>query len=197
MTAEELIAFEDEMVKEFEAGNIKAPLHLSGGNHEQLLKIFEDVHPEDWICGTWRFHWHALLKGVPRGEVKRRILEGRSIALCFPEYRVISSAIVGGIAPIAVGLAWAIKRNNGQERVWCFLGDMAARTGIVDECVRYSIANDLPVEWVVEDNNIGGTHVDTRKTWGDMDTPAFIFGPYCYQYELTRAFVGIGKFIPL
>lgn len=198
----DLIAFEDEMAREFEAGNIKAPLHLSGGNEQELLDIFADVGEADWVCGTWRAHYHALLKGVPREELKRRILEGRSIGLCFPQYRMICSAIVGGIAPIAVGLAWAIKWRGGHEKVWCFLGDMASETGIVHECMKYVDAHDLPIKWVVEDNGIGGTNVPTRATWQkkiltqESEFERDLKTIY-YRYEMTRPFVGIGKHIPL
>ena len=107
MTREELIAFEDEMAALFNAGQIKAPLHLVGGNENALIDIFKNIRPQDHIFCSWRSHYHALLKGVPRELVKQRILEGRSIALCFKEYRMLSSAIVGGICPIATGVAWA------------------------------------------------------------------------------------------
>src|SRR2546422_5092538 len=35
---------------------------------------------------------------------------------CFPEYRVVSSAIVGGIVSLAVGLALGIKRRGESAR---------------------------------------------------------------------------------
>jgi putative effector of murein hydrolase len=38
-------------------------------------------------------------------------MAGRSIALCFPEYRMISSAIVGGICPIAMGIAERVQAS--------------------------------------------------------------------------------------
>lgn len=197
MLKEKLIEFENEMAREFEAGNIKAPLHLGGGNEDHLLAIFKNVAADDWVCGTWRSHLHCLLKGVPPGELKRRILEGRSIGLCFPEQRVICSAIVGGVAPIAVGLAWAIKWRGGHEKVWCFLGDMAASTGIVHEAMKYAEAYWLPVQWVVEDNGIGGTEVPTQKTWNNSPRPLWGNPHTAYRYGMTRPFVGIGKFIPL
>ena len=49
--------------------------------------------------------------GQAAEKLRAAIMAGRSIALCFPEHRVISSAIVAGIAPIAVGLAMGIKRR--------------------------------------------------------------------------------------
>lgn len=192
MEASELLAFEQEMAEEFEAGHIKAPLHLAGGNEEQLIRIFDDrIRPSDWVLTTWRAHYHALLKGVPRGKVKDAILRGRSISLCFPEYRVLSSGIVGGICPIAVGLGWAIKRNDGDEYVYCFVGDMAAETGIYHECSKYAAGHRLPVEFIIEDNGVS-VLTDTREVWGE--TWNLAEASY-YPYVLTRPHVGTGKFV--
>src|SRR5262249_37503904 len=105
-TPEKLIAFEDGITSDFLDKRIHAPVHLAGGNEKQLINIFQNhVNPQDWVCGAWRMHYHCLLKGVPEEQVRQAIHNGRSISLCFPEYRIISSAIAGGIAPIAVGLA--------------------------------------------------------------------------------------------
>ena len=190
-TPEELIAFEDDLAAEFEAGNIAAPLHLSGGNEKQLINIFEKVDKNDWVLCSWRSHYHCLLKGVPSAEVKSACKRGRSIALCFPEYKILSSAIVGGICPIAVGLAWAIKRRGTDEKVHAFLGDMTAMSGIAHECVRYCKGHDLPVHWVVEDNGLS-VCTDTRETWGRSLAKIVVDR---YEYKMTRPHVGIGAWV--
>ena len=190
LTAEDLIAFEDDIAKEFEAGNIRAPVHLAGGNERKLIKIFEEIGPYDWICCAWRAHYHALLRGVPAYDLKKAIMAGRSIALCFPAYRVISSAIVGGIAPIAVGLAWSIKQRQATEKVWVFIGDMTSRSGIYSEASRYAGGHELPIRWVVEDNGLSVV-TDTKEVWGKNVG----IHRQTYQYEMTRPHVGIGKFV--
>lgn len=40
-TKKELIDFELDIKKIYEAGKIRAPIHLSGNNEEQLLKIYK------------------------------------------------------------------------------------------------------------------------------------------------------------
>lgn len=164
-SAEKLIAFETEIAEIFNSGKIRAPIHLYSGNEVSILSVFETVTPEDWVYCSWRSHYQCLLKGVPREEVKSAILEGKSISLCFPEHRVFSSAIVGGQLPIAVGTALGIKRSGGSEKVWCFLGDMTAETGIAQTCIRYSLNHDLPITFIVEDNSIS-VLTDTREVWG-------------------------------
>lgn len=161
MTPAELIAFEADIAREFEAGNIHAPVHLSGGNEQQLIDIFREVKPTDWVCSTWRSHYHALLKGIPPAEVKRQIMAGRSMFISSPEHRFISSAIMGGMLPIACGLAYA------GERVWCFVGDMCASVGVFEDAKRFAGANNLPVTFAVEDNDLS-TNTPTRKAWGQV-----------------------------
>ena len=39
----DLISFEEDIKKIYEAGKIKAPIHLSGNNEEQLIKIFKKI----------------------------------------------------------------------------------------------------------------------------------------------------------
>jgi TPP-dependent pyruvate/acetoin dehydrogenase alpha subunit len=192
MTPADLIAFEDRMAKRFEAGDIKAPLHLAGGNEQWLIDYFaEHVKPEDWVMCSWRSHYHCLLKGVPECEVEAAIVGGRSIALCFPQHRILSSAIVGGICPIATGIAFAVKRRSGSERVHCFVGDMSARTGIYHEAVQYCTGHQLPVRFVIEDNGLS-VCTDTNAAWG---WPRTMPDETRYFYTLTRPHVGIGKWV--
>src|SRR5262245_28286635 len=115
MTSEELLGFEQEIADLFAAGKIKSPIHLAGGNEQQLIDTFKEIRPQDWVLCGWRSHYHCLLRGVPRNEIKEAILAGHSVGLCFPEYKILSSGIVGGTAPIAVGLAWSLKRRNAED----------------------------------------------------------------------------------
>lgn len=191
MTPEDLLAFEEDIAAEFEAGNIPHPVHLAGGNEQQLIELFRQVDKEnDWVLGGWRMHYHCLLKGVPPAELKAAIMAGRSIALAFPEYRVLSSAIVGGICPIAMGIAWALKRQGRPGMVWTFIGDMTASTGIFTECMRYSMGHDLPIRFILEDNGMS-VCTPTREVWGQQMGDKFSG----YAYKMTRPHVGIGRFV--
>ena len=190
MTPADLLAFEDEMAALFNAGRIKAPLHLAAGNERQLIEIFRDIGAADWVLCGWRAHYHCLLKGVPAHQLRAKILDGRSIALCFAEHKILSSAIVGGILPIAVGLAWGIKRRGGNGRVWAFIGDMTAECGVVDESHRYARGHDLPLEIVVEDNGVS-VCTPTAEVWGARKP----LSTTRYTYDLERPHVGTGTFV--
>jgi TPP-dependent pyruvate/acetoin dehydrogenase alpha subunit len=197
MNASDLLAFEEEITQEFAAGNIRAPIHLGGGNEAQLIKIFKRIAPDDWVLAGWRSHYHCLLRGVPRDKLKAAILAGRSVSLCFPEHKILCSGIVGGIAPIAVGIAWSLKRRadlspNGHESiVYCFLGDMSAESGIVHEAMKYAARHGLPVTWIVEDNG-QSVCTDTQESWGASHAAPEMFR---YVYKLSRPHAGIGRWV--
>mgnify|MGYP001219433023 FL=1 len=193
--AEDLLAFEESVASAFNRGEIRAPVHLYHGNEEQMIKVFGNIQNEDWVFCSWRSHYQCLLKGVPEEAILSEILEGRSISLCFPEYRIFSSAIVGGVLPIATGVAWSIKRAAQSNMVYCFLGDMTAETGIAHECIKYSSYNKLPIIFIVEDNG-KSVCTDTRAVWG-MNSGSYLKTMFSdnvryYSYETKFPHAGAG-----
>lgn len=190
MTRDELIAFEADIAAEFNNGKIRAPIHLDGGNEDQLIEVFKNIKPTDHVFCSWRSHYKALLHGVPPAEVKAAIMAGRSISLCFPEYRFLSSAIVGGNLPIALGVALSIKRRGADEKVWAFLGDMSARTGIFHECLSYAVGHGLPITFVIESNGLS-VCTNTDEVWGRNGQKEGKIISYSYQLSFPHS--GAGK----
>ena len=123
------------------------------------------------------------------------IMAGRSISLCFPEQRVYSSAIVGGVLPIAVGTAMAIARSGEDARVHCFMGEMTAETGIAHESIKYSRNHKLPIRFIVEDNE-KSVCTDTRAAWNQ---PKLSFENqrdeyiHYYRYQTRYPHAGAGQ----
>lgn len=189
MEKDELIAFETEIKNVFVDGQIKAPVHLSGGNEDQLIEIFKSIKLDDWVFSTHRSHYHALLKGIPKEWLKAEIIKGNSIHIMNKEHKFFTSAIVGGICPIAVGVAMAIKLNGGLEKVWVFIGEMAAEMGITHECVKYARHFNLPIRFVVEDNGLS-TNTPTEEAWGGKS----FFGMR-YKYERIYPHINVGAFV--
>ena len=165
LTKEDLISFEEEMADCFNKAMIKAPIHLYNGNEDNILEIFQHINEDDWVLCSWRSHYQCLLKGVPRERLKSDILAGRSISLCYKEYRIISSGIVSGVIPIAIGIALDIQRKNETNKVFCFMGDMTSETGMAHECIKYSINKKLPIHFIIEDNSKSVCTI-TREAWG-------------------------------
>jgi len=198
LTKEELIEFENEIAACFDAAMIYAPVHLYDGNEEQMIKIFKkhQISDKDWILCSWRSHYQCLLKGVPKEKLKKAIIAGRSISLCFKEQRVLCSGIVTGVLPIALGIALNIKREGGTNRVYCFMGDMTSETGMAHECIKYAKNNNLPIHFIIEDNG-KSVCTDTRSTWGmkkltyeDIEDDYVTY----YKYKLEKyPHAGAGK----
>jgi TPP-dependent pyruvate/acetoin dehydrogenase alpha subunit len=223
-TKEELIEFEKGVKQMFLDGELRSPVHLSGGNEDELIEIFKEIRPQDWVFTTYRSHYHALLKGVPEEDLKRWVLENKSIHFMSDKYKIFSSAIVGGCLPIALGVAMAIKKKYPNEyieketlqiknhlndmirpHVWIFIGDMAASIGVFNDCLTYAMINDLPITFVIEDNGMS-TDTKTYEAWGMKDEHminmnynilALTYPWYIryYKYKRTYPHYGVGQFV--
>ncbi len=230
-TVESLTTFTERIRIAFLAKSIPGPVHLCSDTQAQpLIDIFKDIRPQDWVFSTWRSSFHALLKGIPEADVFAQIIEGRSMYLSSREHRFYCSSIVGGILPIALGVAAGIQEDNvrggnrgeplfhdgfpldakprqltfctnldtcsrcawvkGRPKVWVFIGDMAARTGLFHEFCQYYIGHNLPIEVVIENNELS-TNARTRETWGLHGYAGYQLKGY--EYERTHPHVGIGQ----
>ena len=74
MKKDDLIQFENEIAKLFNAGKIRAPIHLYHGNEKEIIKIFKNIKSKDWVFCSWRSHYQCLLKGVPKKLIKDEIV---------------------------------------------------------------------------------------------------------------------------
>jgi TPP-dependent pyruvate/acetoin dehydrogenase alpha subunit len=189
---QQLIDFEELIVKHWEDAKIRGPVHLSNGNEDQLLEVFKRIKTTDWVFSTWRSHYHAMLKGISLDWLEQQILAGKSITICNMEERFYSSAIVTATLPIALGVAQAIKKSGGTDKVWCFIGDMCFETGIFYEVHKYARNFDLPLYFVVEDNGIS-TYTPTEATWNvKRDIPSDVVH---YSYKSRFPHYGSGKWV--
>lgn len=195
MKEKQLINFESNIASLFNSAKIKAPIHLYSNNEKKLIQIFKNIKKNDWVFCSWRSHYQCLLKGVPEKKLKKEILDGKSISLCFPEYKIYSSAIVGGSLPIATGVAFSNKLRKIKSKVFCFVGDMTSETGIMHECLKFSMNKNLPIHFIVEDNE-KSVCTDTKKTWSikrlTLEKSNTKFVTY-YKYKLKFPHAGAGK----
>jgi len=222
ITKEELISFENWVVDTFNDGQLKSPVHLSGGNETELIEIFKQIKPTDWVFSTYRSHYHALLHGISEQWLKEWILDNKSIHVMNKEHKFITSAIVGGTLPIALGVAMAIQRNYPDEyieretllvknhlnsaispHVWCFVGDMTAESGEFIHCWKYALHYDLPITFIIEDNGLS-TDTKTQEVWGKKNSEWLWASSYFpkendkiiyYQYKRVWPHYGTSRFI--
>jgi len=201
-TVEKLKAFEERVIALFEAGEIRAPIHLSGGNEEELLELFKMIKKKDYVFSTHRSHYHYLLKGGDPELLIREMKgwktglckgQGRSMNVYSTDINFYTSAIVGGSCAIAVGVALALKKGKTRRCVYCFIGDGAEDGGHFIEAARFAWARQLPLTFIVEDNN---TSVDSSKKdrWHNHP-PIAMPNIIRYTYERIHPHVGIGRHV--
>ena len=193
LSPEELKSFESDIASSYEVGKIKGPIHLSDGNEEELIRIFEKISKDDFVFSAWRNHYHALLHGVPEDYLKNEIVEGRSMGIIYDKPKFFSSSIVGGIVPIALGTALGYRQDpNNNKRVWCFIGDMTYESGLFWEAYKMSRNHDLPLTFVIENNGKSVT-TDTKRTWNGIMEP--LDGVIYYTYSSKYPHHGTGKWV--
>tara|TARA_R110002020_G_scaffold336383_1_gene551585 strand:+ start:1843 stop:2469 length:627 start_codon:yes stop_codon:yes gene_type:complete len=192
ITPEELIDFETRVKEKYEKGEIGGPIHLSKNNEKELIKIFQYIHQEDWVFVPWRNHYQALLHGVDQDKLFNSISDGNSMHTNNVKPNFYSSSIVGGIIPLALGTAMALKEQKSYKRVWCFVGDMTMETGIFHEAYKYAKNFDLPLNWVIEDNNMS-VHTPTDLAWKNkQEVPKDVI---YYSYEMGYPHHGTGNWV--
>ena len=135
-------------------------MHLSGGNEDQLLKIYDDILPCDWVFSTHRNHYHALLKGIHPNDLRESIRNGRSMFVYSRDHHFVCSAVLAGTCAIAAGVAWALKEEGSKAKVICFIGDGGEEEGHFYEAAMFVEAQELPCTFIIEDND---RSVDTQK----------------------------------
>jgi pyruvate dehydrogenase E1 component alpha subunit len=191
MNKKQLIDFEKDIAELYGKGKIHAPIHLVGGNEDQLIRIFKFIEKGDWIFSNHRSHLHYLLSGGKPEVLKKEIIDGNSMHIYDKLIPFFTSAIVAGAPPIAVGVALGLKMKKSTRRVWCFVGDMAAECGITMECIQYSRGHDLPIVFVIEDNN-KSVDANTKKVWGTKKNKNKTMK---YKYKRRFPHHGTGEYI--
>jgi TPP-dependent pyruvate/acetoin dehydrogenase alpha subunit len=210
-TPQTLMAFTERVKQAFLAKKIRCPVHLNSEDQaEPLIDIFKSIQPTDWVFSNWRSMWHALLHGIQEDELFDTILQGRSMYIMSAKHRFMASSIVGGMLPIACGVAAGIKRKprdylreardggmyglpSPGECVNVFVGDMTWSTGLFQEFQQYCMGYDLPVRVFIENNGLS-TNTPTFEAWGEHPHDSESkYSMHRYEYERTGPHVGVGE----
>ncbi len=189
-TKEELIKFENEIGDLYLDNKLPFLFHLSGGNEDQLIEIFKNIKEGDYVISNHRNHYHALLHGIPPEELKSKIIDGKSMFIYDRKRNFFVSAIIGATPAIAAGIAWALKRKNSKQKVWCFIGDGTEDNGHLSEAVRSVDGFDLPCTFIIESTN-RSCEASNSDRWGKTahikwDSPSVIKYSYVCTYPHCR-----------
>ncbi|WP_350356187.1 thiamine pyrophosphate-dependent dehydrogenase E1 component subunit alpha [Halorarius halobius] len=144
------------------AGPIPGELHLAAGHEASGAGVCQHLHPEDAVTAPHRPHHVAIAKGV---DLKRMTAEifGRETGLCrgkgghmhlFDDaVNFACSGIIAQGCPPAVGAAMAAKKRNEDSVAVAFLGEGAIDQGAFLESLNMAAVHELPVVFVIEDND--------------------------------------------
>lgn len=153
-------------------------VHCCDGEEAISAGVCSALNTDDYIVSNHRPHGHAIAKGVNIDKIMAELLgkgegtnggKGGSMHINDPAVGMINATgIVASGLPIACGAAYAAK-FFGNKRIACvFFGDGSANEGIVHECLNLASAWDLPVLFILEDNDLAVT-TNTNKTSACQD----------------------------
>lgn len=144
------------------AGPIPGELHLAAGHEASGIGVCAHLKDEDTVTAPHRPHHIAIAKGVDLERMTAEIF-GRETGLCKgkgghmhlfdPDVNFACSGIIAQGCPPAVGAALAAKKRGEDSVAVAFLGEGAIDQGGFLESLNLASVHDLPVVFVVEDND--------------------------------------------
>ena len=177
---------EEKSAELYSKQKIRGFLHLYIGEEAVGVGAIHALREDDNIVATYREHGHALVRGIPAGEIMAEMYgkangcsggRGGSMHLFSAERRFYGGhAIVGGGLPIAVGLALADKMKGESRVTACFFGDGATDEGEFHESLNLAALWQLPVLFLCENNEYAmGTALDRHVSDQDIanNPPAY------------------------
>ena len=144
------------------AGPIPGELHLAAGQEAAAAGVCQHLRDDDVVTAPHRPHHVAIAKGVDLEQMTAEIF-GRETGLCSgkgghmhlfdPDVNFACSGIIAEGCPPAVGAGLAAKKRNSDAVAVAFLGEGAIDQGGFLESLNFAAVHDLPVVFVVEDND--------------------------------------------
>ena len=167
----------------FADGEIPGFVHLYIGEEAVGVGACAALEPDDYIASTHRGHGHCIAKGLDPKLMMAELFgrregycngKGGSMHIADVESGMLgANGIVGAGPPMATGAALSIDYQDRDQVAGGFLGDGAVAQGQVHEAVNLASTWDLPVVFVVENNQYGeGTPVEKQHNVDNLSDTA-------------------------
>ncbi len=168
-------AFEQRLSEANAAGEVPTEaIHLSIGQEATAVGTCFALRADDNIATTHRGHGHMLAKGADLDGMLAEILakktglcagKGGSMHVTDAAVGAIgANGIVGASPLLAAGAAHAAQLEGSDRVAVAFLGDGATNQGMFHEAANFAAVFDLPVVFVVENNQYGEFTALSRHT---------------------------------
>jgi pyruvate dehydrogenase E1 component alpha subunit len=178
---------EERAAELYQKGKIGGFLHLYIGQEAVSTGLISVRRPEDRVITAYRDHGVAINVGIPAKKVMAELLgkvtgtskgKGGSMHMADVELNFWGGhAIVGAHLPLATGLALGDHYRGTEAVTICMFGDGATNIGFFHEALNMAKVWNLPVLWVVENNQYGmGTSVERASAVVDLTKRAEAYG---------------------
>jgi TPP-dependent pyruvate/acetoin dehydrogenase alpha subunit len=156
--------FEGALIQLTKSGTRVGHFHVYIGQECTGAAALSLLEPGDTAFTTHRNHGHLLARGADPGRILAEILgkatgynrgKGGTLHVSVSKLGFLStSAIVGGILPLATGAAFAAKQRGTDGISACLFGDGVLEEGVFYEAMNLAALWSLPVIYVCENNSL-------------------------------------------
>jgi pyruvate dehydrogenase E1 component alpha subunit len=185
--------FEEKTAEAYAIGRIGGFCHLYIGQEAVATGAISALRPDDYVLTAYREHVQALIKGIPPRQVMAELYgratgcskgRGGSMHMFSREHGFLGGwGIVGGQLPLAIGVGWSIRYRDEDKVCVCFLGEAAVNQGALHESLNMAALWELPVIFIVENNQFGmGTAWNRAASLVDI-------APKAQAYDMPAAVV--------
>ncbi len=175
---------EETLLDLFAHGVIGGTVHTCLGQEAVAVGVISALNVEtDIICSNHRGHGHFLAYCGDTRSLLAEIL-GHPTGVCggiggsqhLQKKNFYSNGILGGMSPVATGMAFAEKLKGSGAVVVQFMGDGAMAEGAVYEALNIAGLWNLPIMFAVEHNQYAqSTHWSTQHS-GSLEQRSEAFG---------------------
>jgi TPP-dependent pyruvate/acetoin dehydrogenase alpha subunit len=202
--------FEEKINFLFSRGLILGTTHLCIGQEASAVGVCASLSSGDKVIGNHRSHGHALAMGLLPEKLMGELL-GKRNGYCggiggsqhvasVEDGFLGSNGITCGGMPVAVGVAFALKRKFPGNICTVFIGDGATNQGVFHESMNLAAIWNLPLLVVCENNlyamstpyteTIAGTSLERRGEAYDIRTTTVDGMDVLAVYEAASECVG-------
>jgi pyruvate dehydrogenase E1 component alpha subunit len=178
--------FEEKAEEGYAIGKIGGFCHLHIGQEGAAAGSIKPLRDDDYVMSAYREHTQAIAKGVSPNAVMAELYgradgasggKGGSMHILDAKTRFMGGhGIVGAQVPLATGIAWKIKYRKEDSVIIVYMGDAAVNQGAFHEALNLAAVWQLPILYVVENNEYGMGTAFSRVSLTDMATKSVPHG---------------------
>jgi pyruvate dehydrogenase E1 component alpha subunit len=178
--------FEEKAEEAYAIGKIGGFCHLHIGQEAAAAGSIKPLREDDYVVSAYREHTQAIAKGVLPNAVMAELYgrvdgasggKGGSMHIFDARRRFMGGhGIVGGQIPLGTGIGWKIRYKKEDTIAVVFLGDAAVNQGAFHESMNLAAIWQLPVLYVVENNDYGMGTKFSRVSITDMSAKSAAHG---------------------